>query len=365
MIDKAVFISLTLGPFYGLVRRFKVFVFAPYEIGWDRRVADMCYEELKREGCELVFGKHFTTPTKEELLLLGRDADAFMGVATKQTPITREVIENAKNLRIIAKYTIGVDDIDVEAATAHSVLVTNAPIESTYIGVAETTIAMMLALLKKLILRDKFTRSGLWRNGPIQGTYIHGGIVVGLLGFGRIAREVARLLQPWRVKLITYSPHTPPEIIKEAGVTSVDFDTLLKESDVLLVLTSLTPEKRHIIGENQLRMMKRTAYLINTARGALIDEKALVRALEEKWIAGAALDCYEEEPISRDNPLLNLENVLLSPHCASFNEGVGAQVEGVKIATENVLKALRGELPSHIINPEAIPRWKERFGQQR
>jgi phosphoglycerate dehydrogenase-like enzyme len=245
------------------------------------------------------------------------------------------------------------------------VLVTNAPIESTYIGVAETTIAMMLALLKKLILRDKFTRSGLWRNGPIQGTYIHGGIVVGLLGFGRIAREVARLLQPWRVKLITCSPHTPPEIIKQAGVTSVDFDTLLKESDVLLVLTSLTPEKRHIIGENQLMMMKRTAYLINTARGALIDEKALVRALEEKWIAGAALDCYEEEPISRDNPLLNLENVLLSPHCASFNEGVGAQVEGVKIATENVLKALRGELPSHIVNPEVIPKWKERFGQQR
>ncbi|MEM3464789.1 MAG: NAD(P)-dependent oxidoreductase, partial [Candidatus Bathyarchaeia archaeon] len=238
-----------------------------------------------------------------------------------------------------------------------------APSKSTTVGVAENTVALMLALLKKLPLRDKLTRTGIWRPKEIKGVYLHHGITVGLIGFGRIAQEVNKLLEPWGVKRIAYSPHVPTATLEQAKVTPVNLETLLKESDVVLVLTSLSPEKHHMIGEQELKLMKRSAYIVNTARGALIDEKALVKALNEGWIAGAALDCFEQEPISSDNPLLKLDNVILSPHCSDFNEGAGVEVEGVKLAAENVLKALHGILPANIVNPEAVPKWTERFGK--
>ncbi|MEM2464516.1 MAG: phosphoglycerate dehydrogenase [Candidatus Bathyarchaeia archaeon] len=345
-------------------KKWKVFVFAPYDFGWDKDAVDECYNRLKNEGCELIFAGHLTVPTREELLELGKDTDAFMGVQSKKERINEEIIKNAPNLRIIAKYTVGVDDVDLEAATKHGVLVTNAPSESTVIGVAENTVALMLALLKKIPLRDKLTRSGIWRPKEIKGVYLRRGITVGFIGFGRIAREVNKLLEPWGVKRIAYSPHVSTETIEQANVKPVDLETLLRESDIVLVLTSLTSEKYHMIGERELKLMKKTAYLVNTARGALIDEKALVKALKEGWIAGAALDCFEKEPIQPDNPLTKLENVILSPHCSDFNEGAGVEFEGVRIATENVLKALRGEIPSNIVNPEALPKWIERFGKK-
>ncbi|MEM2103716.1 MAG: NAD(P)-dependent oxidoreductase [Candidatus Bathyarchaeia archaeon] len=342
--------------------KWKVFVFSPYDFGWDTSVVDECYNQLRRQGCEVVLAENLTIPTREELLGLGKDADAFMGVQSKKERIDEDVLRNAPNLRIIAKYTIGVDEVDLAAATKQGILVTNAPVESTAVGVAENTLALMLALLKKIVLRDKLTRAGVWRPKEVKGVYMRRGVTVGFIGFGRIAQEVNKLLEPWGVKRIVYSPHVPKSVFEQSNVTAVDLETLLIESDVVLVLTSLTPEKRHMIGERELKIMKKTAYLINTARGALIDEKSLVKALKEGWIAGAALDCFEQEPISLDNPLLKLENVILSPHCSDLNEGAGVEVEGVKVATENVLKALRGELPINIVNPDAIPRWIERFG---
>lgn len=345
-------------------RRWKVFVFAPYDFGWDTAVADECYNRLKSEGCEMVFAEHLTAPTMEEFLELGRDADAFMGVYSRRVRMGEEILRNAPNLRIIAKYTVGVDDVDLEAATRHGVLVTNAPSESTIVGVAENTIALMLALTKKIPLRDRLTRRGVWRPREIKGILLRRGITIGFIGFGRIAREVNRLLGPWHVRRIAYDPYVPKEVFEQAGVEPTTLEALLRESDIILVLAALTPETYHMIGERELRMMKRTAYLVNTARGAIIDEKALVKALREGWIAGAALDVFEREPIEPDNPLLELENVILSPHCSDFNEGAGVEVDGVRIATENVLKALRGEVPSHVVNPEALPRWVERFGKK-
>jgi phosphoglycerate dehydrogenase-like enzyme len=343
--------------------KWKVFVFSPYDMGWDKTYADECYQRLEKEGCELVFAKHFTTPTREELLELGREADAFMGVQSKKERITEEVFRCSPKLRIIAKYTIGVDEIDLEAASRYGVLVTNAPAESTFIGVAENTVALMLTLLKKIFLRDKLTRMGVWRPREVKGVYLRRGITVGFIGFGRIAQNVNKLLEPWGVRRIVYSPHVPTSTIEQANATPVELDALLKESDVVLVLTSLSPEKRHMIGERELKIMKRSAYIVNTARGALIDEKALIKALEEKWIAGAALDCFEQEPISPESPLIKFDNVILSPHCSDFNDGAGVEVEGVRIATENVLKALNGELPSYIVNVNAIPKWNEKFGK--
>jgi len=343
-------------------RKWKVFVFSPYDFGWDRSVADECYEKLRRENCEVVIADHLTVPTREELIELGKGADAFMGVQSKKVRIDEEILKCAPNLRIIAKYTVGVDDVDLDAATRRGVLVTNAPLETTIVGVAENTLALMLSLLKKIPLRDKLTRRGVWRPREVKGTYVRG-ITVGFIGFGRIAREVNRILEPWHVKRIAYDPYVPEEIFRQANVEPVNLDVLLRESDVVLVLAALTPETYHMIGERELRMMKKTAYLVNTARGAIIDENALIRALKEGVIAGAALDVFEHEPLSMENPLVELENVILSPHCSDFNEGVGVEVEGVKLATENVLKALRGEIPVNIVNPEALPKWIEKFGR--
>jgi len=345
-------------------RKWKVFIFSPYDFGWDKTAVDECYDRLRREGCELTFAEHLTIPTKEELMELGKGADAFIGVQSKKERIDEHVLKNAPNLRIIAKCTIGVDEIDLEAATKLGILVTNAPCESTTIGVAENTVTLMLALLKKITLRDKLTRSGVWRPPEVKGVYVRGRIKVGFIGFGRIAREVSKLLEPWGVERIAYDPYVPMTMFKQENVKSVGLETLLRESDVVLVLASLTSETYHMIGEKELKTMKRTAYIVNTARGAIIDEKALIKALREKWIAGAALDCFEQEPLKPDSPLLDLENIILSPHCSDFNIRAGAEFEGVRLATENVLKALHGEVPSCIVNPEALPKWLERFGKK-
>ncbi|MEM2272591.1 MAG: phosphoglycerate dehydrogenase [Candidatus Bathyarchaeia archaeon] len=346
-------------------KKWKVFVFSPYDYGWEKSIVEKYYDYLRSEGCELIFAERFTVPTREDLLELGRDADAFIGVRSIKERIDEEVFKNAPNLRIIAKYTVGVDDVDLEAATRRGILVTNAPTEYMIMGVAENTVALMLALLKKIPLRDKFVRSRTWRCKEVEGVYIHNRLTVGFIGFGRIAREVNKLLEPWGVKRIAYDPYIPVNVFEQAGVKSVDLETLLRESDIVIILAALTRETYHMIDEHELRMMKKTAYLVNTARGAIINEKALIRALKEGWISGAALDVFEQEPPEPNNPLLSLENVILSPHCSAFNEAGDIRYNGVKIAVENVLKALHGDIPLNIVNPEALPKWIERFGKQR
>ena len=204
------------------------------------------------------------------------------------------------------------------------------------------------------------------REKTLLSTYIQGNganpkITVGFLGFGRVARKVAELLQPWKVKIIAYSPSVSVESMIEAKVEAVSLDILLKESDVLSLHTALTPEKRHIIGEAQLKMMKKNAYIVNTARGALIDTEALVKALRKKWISGAALDTFEKEPLPLDSQLLTQSNTILSGHVAAYNNNTNLMEESIELGTANVLKALRGEIPQNIINPNVIPKWIKRF----
>jgi phosphoglycerate dehydrogenase-like enzyme len=324
-------------------------------------------------GCDIVFGDiAWQLPRGEhedEVVEAARDAVALMGTSIRHTPISRRIMQASQRLRVVAKYTVGVDDIDTEAATDLGVMVCHAPTESNCFGVAETTVTFMLALFKKLRERDADVRAGKWREQENFAYYVGSrqsdgfpGQTIGLVGFGRIGTRVAQLLAPWRARIIAYDPYVPPAQFLTHNVQRVDYETLLRESDVVSFHPVLTKETRYMFGEEQIKLMKPTAIVLNTARGKIIDEKALARAIDEGRIRGAAIDAFEEEPLPMDSALRKLgDRVLLSPHSASFTEG-GELRQGVAWATRSVVTALKGGIPDNVYNRDVIPRWKERFG---
>lgn len=328
---------------------------------------------LESQGCELVLGKaSWDTPQGDnevEIALLAKECDALAGTSIRSSPITKKIMQSSNRLRIVAKYTIGVDDVDVEAATEMGILVTHAPTESNWGGVAEGTITAMLTLLKKVRERDRHLKGGgPWRDKQLEGTYVgsradgYAGITIGLIGLGRVGSRVADLMRPWKARILACDPYVPGSKFSEHGVERVDLSTLFRESDVVSLHVVLTRETRHMIGAPQLAQMKPTAILINTSRGYCVDEAALVEALQKGRIGGAALDVFEEEPLALESPLRKLgDKVLLSPHMVSANVGSGIK-PGIRWATESVLHALRGEVPDNVYNKEVIERWESRFG---
>ena len=345
----------------------KILIYAPREEPIEIR------RKLEDAGCTIAVGdRAWTLPRgnhEGDLIAAARDAVALMGTSIRHTPISRRVMEASQRLRIIAKYTVGVDDVDTEAATDLGILVCHAPTESNCFAVAETTVTLILAILKKVKERDADVRAGKWREPHHATTYLgarmsdnHPGITVGLVGLGRIGTRVAQLLAPWRVRLIAYDPYIEPTRFLLAGVKSVDYETLLRESDVVSFHVVLTKETRYMLADAQLAMMKPNAIVINTARGKVVDEAALARAIEADRLRGAGIDAFEEEPLPMDSPLRRLgDKVLFSPHSAAFNDG-GELRPGIVWATRSVLTALSGKVPDNVYNKEVVPRWKERFG---
>src|SRR5216683_1013643 len=228
---------------------------------------------------------------------LATGADALAGTSIRSSPITRRILQSSHELRIVAKYTIGVDDVDVEAATDLGILVTHSPTESNWGAVAEGTVAIMLCLLKKLRERDTHLKTGDgWRDQRLEGRYLgrrsddgYPGLVVGLIGLGRIGRRVARLLQGWDVRLIACDPYVSDEVFSTVGAERTDYHTLLRISDVVSFHVTLTGETRHMLGPAELAIMQPSAILLNTSRGAVVDEAALAGALESGQIAAAGL----------------------------------------------------------------------------
>ena len=344
----------------------RILMFAP------REEPKSVIERLEGKGYELVWGdKAWTLPRGEHegpLTEAARDTVALMGTSIRHTPISRRVMEASQRLRIVAKYTVGVDDVDVEAATELGIMVCHAPTESNCFGVAENTMAMILAMLKRVVERDQDVRAGKWREPHMGATFLgaradgYPGITIGLVGLGRIGKRVAQLLAPWRIRLIAYDPYIPPADFLLAGAQQVDYETLLRESDVVSFHVVLTKETRFMLRDEQIRLMKPTATIINTARGKVIDEADVARAIAEGRLNGAAIDAFEEEPVPMDSPLRKLgAKVLMSPHSASFTQG-GELRPGITWATRSVISALNGMVPDNVYNREVIPRWKERFG---
>lgn len=249
----------------------------------------------------------------------------------RSSPISRAVIEASPDLRIVAKSTVGVDDIDVDACTENGILVTHAPVESNWGNIAEVTVTFMLALLKGLQQQDAEIKQGGWWMEGRQGSYVgsrqsdgYKGITLGIIGLGRIGGRVAQLMRPWNINILAYDPYVPDYRFLEFGAKPVDLDTLLKESDVVTLHVILTKETRHMISTRELALMKPTAYLLNTARGGAVDEKALCDALEEGIIAGAGLNAFEDEPLPDDSPLRRMgSKVLLRPHGGSHQPAPG------------------------------------------
>jgi D-3-phosphoglycerate dehydrogenase len=317
-------------------------------------------EKLEAASCEVSLGRLFTDTwhyTEDELVDKVKGMDAIM-ISTGDGKITRRVMEAGKELKVIAKRAIGVGDIDVKAAADLGILVTNAPLELHYLSVAEFTVGMILALANNVKLADANARQGRWRS--VSNTLLRHK-TMGIVGLGRIGSRVAELLHPFELKLLAYDPYVPPERAKALEVELTELETLLRESDFITLHAVETPETMGLINEARLKMMKPTAYLVNTARGSLIDEGALAKALKENLISGAALDVFKGEIPKPDNPLLSEDiyhKTIFSPHAASLNPEVMWQLPLLQL--ENCLTALRGEVPKHVVNPEAIDKWRHR-----
>ena len=247
---------------------------------------------LTSAGHEVVIGRPFDAPerracTEGELIEACRDADVLL--ASGDESITARVLESVPRLRLVIVPFIGVDTIDVAAATRLGILVANSPTPENFIAVAEATIGVMLALLKRVKHNEVKLRRGEWAKREDRGEFLFGK-TVGLVGLGRVGSHVARRLVNWDVRLIASDPYVPAERARSLGVTLVDLGTLLAEADVVSLHAVLTDETRLMIGEKELHGMKRSAIFVNTARGELVDEEALARAVEGRVISGAAVD---------------------------------------------------------------------------
>ncbi len=325
---------------------------------------------IEAAGCEVVLGDASWRSgiDRDALLKIAEGADALMGATIRRMPIDRSFFERLPDLRIISKYSIGIEDVDLDAATELGVLVTHCPTEANWGGVAEGTIAFMLALLKRVRERDRHVKDGGWRDSSLLGTYLgvrqdgYPGITVGIVGLGRIGSRVADLLAPWRVRLLACDPYVDDALFVHHNVRPVDLAELLAESDVVTLHCNLTAETRGVIDRERLALMKSSAFLVNTSRGPVVDIDALCDALAAERLAGAALDVLPTEPPEIDDRVRGMgDKVLLAPHMVSANVP-GTLVPAIPWATDATMAALRGEVPDHVCNVDAIPLWLDRFG---
>jgi len=256
--------------------------------------------------------------TPEELLEHGAEA-AILWTVGANTCLTAELLPHLPRCRALLRSGSGLDDLPVAAARARGLIVANTP-EAIAETVAEHTVGLLLALVRQVPRFDRSVRDGFWASGPDPGLRHLTGQTLGLVGFGLIARHVVRLLQGFRLRVLAFDPRVPADVLAAHGAEHVSFDTLLRTSDIVSLHCPLTPETRGLIGTEALAAMKHGALLVNTSRGGVVDEAALLEALPTGRPAGAALDVLEQEPPPADHPLLALPQVILSPHLAAFSD---------------------------------------------
>ncbi len=284
-----------------------------------------------------------------------RDAlDQFDGIFALGIRINRESLAGVERLAVVARWGVGYDRIDVGALTDADVMLTITP-KAVRRPVAEAIVTLIFALAKNLVVQDRTARRGQWRGDlPRLGVDLPGR-VLGSVGCGNIAREMFRICSGLGFRrMLACDPYVGQEDVAALGVELTDMETVLRESDYVTLNTLLSEQTRGLMGEAQFRMMKPEAYFINTARGALVQEDALVRALREGWIRGAGIDVFEKEPPGGDHPLLELDNVIVAPHALAWTEEL-VHDNGTE-ACQNILAVARGQLPGGIVNREVIDR---------
>jgi D-3-phosphoglycerate dehydrogenase / 2-oxoglutarate reductase len=288
--------------------------------------------------------------TEDDLIQAGRDAN---GVLAQYANVGSRAIDALTQCHVIARYGTGVDIVDVDAATRHNIQVTNAPSEWCADEVADHAAALWLTAARKTCEYNRATHKDEWRWQTGQPILRIRGRVFGLLSFGTIARGIADRARPFGVELWAHDPFADKELLRRHGVRPVSFDELLEGSDYLVIQAPLTPDTHHLFNRETLRRMKKTALLINTARGPIVEDEALFEAVSQGWIAGAALDDLEEEPAKQkvfraQNPLFRLPNVIVTPHAAYYSEQSISTVR--HIAAEEAVRVLSGQPPRYPVN---------------
>ena len=307
-------------------------------------------EELAKVNAEVVGA---VCTTEDEIIEAARDADVILGYAQ----MTRRVMETLPKCKAIIVPAVGYNVVDVDAATDNNIIVVNTPASEWCIEeVSNHAITLLLACAKKLVFLNNGTKQGRWAEvigvlAPMGSIY---GQTLGLIGCGNLGRMTARKAQCFSLRVLGYDPYVDKSLAKEYGITLVSLPELLKESDFVSVHTFLNKETWHLIGEKEFKQMKLTAYFINTARGPVVDEPALIKALQEKWIAGAGLDVFEKEPVDSGNPLLKMDNVVVTPHSASHST-VSLKQIGTNVGQE-AARVLSGWWPKNVVNKSVKPK---------
>ena len=314
-------------------------------------VPEGAVSDLAKEGIDLVVD---FCDTPEEVVSVGRDADVVWQISGEKL-LTAESLPRLDRCRAILRTGTGTDNVAVEEATRQGIIVANTP-EAVGHTVAEHTIGLLWAVMRQIAVHDRVIRQGTWDRFYAWPRWHVVGQTLGLMGFGRIARLVVKKVNGLEMKTIAFDPVVDERTMTELGVESVTFDELLERSDFLSIHCPLTEQTYHLIDEPVLRKMKANAILINTARGKVVDEPALFRALSEGWIAAAGLDVMEKEPPESDNPLLRLDNVVITPHIAGFSDEYQDYMWGHSVRT--LIEMSKNRWPIWYVNPEVKPRWE-------
>ena len=305
---------------------------------------DPARQILSTIGAELQLAPH---ATPDAIMGIAADADALLVTYAK---ITAEMIGQMTRCRIISRFGIGVDNVDLAAATRAGIVVTKVP-DYCIDEVSDHAVALLLALVRKIPSSNAQVHAGRWEMKAVVPIHRLRDSVLGLVGFGRIPQLVAPKAKAFGMRVIAFDPFAPAELFEREGVERVEFAELLKQSDYVSIHTPLLPETRDLFNADAFRQMKKGAYLVNTARGPIVDEAALAKALDEGQLAGAALDVMPQEP-PVNSPLLGRENVIITPHTSFYSEE--SLLELQRKAAEEVVNVLSGRPPRNAVNPEAI-----------
>jgi glyoxylate reductase len=317
-----------------------------------RLIPEPALSILSKE-CDTTVNKKPNPPTKKEILSNIRGMDAIL--CTLSDTIDREIMDAAgPNLKVISSYSTGYDHIDIEEANRRGIYVaytSDILTEST----ADLTFALILSLARRVVEADKFVRKKLWKYGWMPKLFLGSdvnGMTLGIFGLGRIGSAVARRAKGFNMKILYYNRHRIINQLDDSIANYVDINKLLKESDFLSIHANLNKHSFHFFNEAKFRKMKNTAFVINTSRGQIIDQRALIKALRNRWIAGAGLDVYEKEPICSSNALLRMNNVIILPHIGSATYQTRSKM--ARVAAENLLNILNGKEPLHLVNPQIL-----------
>lgn len=315
--------------------------------------------KIPQAGLDLIIGKyevdvwtHDYPPTTEQIV--ERAAECTGLITLLSDDINSNVLKRLPNLKVIAQYAVGYDNIDIATASQQGIIVTNTPgvlTETT----ADLAWALLMAASRRIVEADRYIREKKWNVawGPetLLGSDIFGA-TLGIIGLGRIGQAVARRASGFNMKILYYSRTKRKEIEEKLDAKQVDLPTLLRESDIITIHVPLSSETRHLIGEEELKLMKEDSILINTSRGKVVDEDALFRALRDGLIGYAGLDVFREEPISKESPLLSLQNIVIVPHIGSASKNTRTTMS--LMCAKNLTAALKGSKPPNIVNSEVL-----------